>query len=296
MRNPFSVALGLVLLSAAAAGFVGPLYAESAESCGSLLLSEASQFCDPYEQRRWIVLAVLTACALPPMLFGLRRTGPVAARLHPRNAFAGAAAGLLTLPVAVVLLTPLFVLNQALYGFTQAFTGVPYILAPAVIAVGALVAARLAVRAGADAGCALAAAAVGLPLLLSVQAVAEAFRWRLDDTATPLLLSGAFSYNQPDDAATLVTLALSSVPMCLALGVATRARRQMPSNLGAGLLGLAALVGSLLFEATDDGGVYSAASIRWLPLVLLPAGLAVLAICTRSSLDAAASDAALVER
>ena len=147
----------------------------------------------------------------------------------------------------------------------------------------AFVAAGLAVRAGADAGVALAAAAIGLALGLAVQAVAEAFRWRLDDIATPLLLSGVFSSNGRNDTATLVTFALAAIPMPLALGIAAWSRRQMSAGLGAGLLSLSALIGSVLFGATESGTAYPAASIRWLPLVLLPAGLAVLAIFIRSN-------------
>lgn len=295
MRHPFAVALGLVLLAAAAAGVVGPLYAESAESCGSLLLPEAESFCDPYEQRRRTAVLVLLACALPLVVAGRLRAGHGDRTHRPRNAAAGAAGGLLTLPVAVVVLAPLFLLDAALHGVTQAYTGMPFVFVPAVLAIGALVAARLAVRAGADEGLALAAAAVGLPLVLAVQAVAEALRWRLDDVATPLLLSGPFSSNRPEDAATLVTLALAAVPMAVALGSATRSRRRLAAGTGAGLLGLSALVASVLFEATDDGGVYAAASVRWLPLVLLPAGLAAWAVWTSSEQEQPADRPALVQ-
>lgn len=285
MRHPFVLAFGLVLLAAAAAGVVGPLYEESAESCGSLLRPEPFAFCAGYEQRRRSVLLLLLAAALPALLAGLRRGSPLGADRRGRPLLA-AAAGLLTLPVALLILLPIAVLDVLLHGFTQAQTGLPYVFAPAALAAGALVSARLAVRAGADPGAALAAAAVGLPLVLAVQAVAEALRWRLDDVATPLLLSGFFSYDQPNDAATLVTLALAAAPMPLLLGAAARYRRALPGGAGAVLLFLSATVGSLLFEATDNS-LYAAASVRWLPLVLLPAGLAVLVLGTRSAPAAA---------
>lgn len=284
MKHPFVLALGLILIAAAAGGYVGPLYEESAESCGSLLLPEATAYCEAYEQRRWTVLLPLLALALPLVVAGLSRSGRADREPRPVNPLAAATAGLLTLPVAFVILAPLFVLNLVLYGFTQAYTGMPYVFAPAVLAVGALVSARLAVRAGADAGVALAAAAAGLPLVVAVQAVAEAFRWRLDDMAVPLMLSGPFSYNQPDDAATLVTLALAAIPIPLALGAAAWSRRRLHAGWGAGLLFLSSLVASVLFGATDNG-LYSAASIHWLPLLLLPAGLALSAVCLSSRRD-----------
>lgn len=294
VKSPFAFALGLILLAAAAGGFVGPLYAESAESCGSLLLPEEAPFCDPYEQRRRIELMALVACALPLLLAGLNRVRGGDLEHHRVNVVAAAAAGLLTLPVALMILLSLAVLNLVAHGFTQAYTGVPYIFAPAALALGALVAARLAVRAGADAGVALAAVAVALPLVLSVQAVAEAFRWTLDDLDTPLLLSGPFSYNQPEDAATMVTLALAALPVPLILGAVTWSRRQMPAALGAGLLFLSTVGGTVLFESSDDGGLYSAASIRWLLLLLVPAGLAVFALHRQTRQDNLAQHTAAV--
>lgn len=278
MRRPFVLGFGLILVAAAAAGFEGLLYAESGTNCGSLLRPDVTAFCDPYEQRRRVTLVLLLAVALPLVLVGLVRTGgserpPRRVRLLP-----AAAAGLLTLPIASVILFVVALLNYALFGFTQESTGLPYVFAPAALAVGALVSARLAVRAGADSGAALVAAALGLPLAFSVQAVAEAFRWRLDDVATPLLLSGLFS-GSTMDAATLVTLALAAIPIPLLLVLAASSSRRVPAGLGVVSLFLSALVGGVLFEADDS------VSIRWLPLLLLPAVLTVLAARTRSRPD-----------
>lgn len=283
MKHPFALAFGLILLAAVAAGVVGPLYAESGESCRSLLVQDQASFCDTHVRRRWIVLLALLAPAVPLVLAGLLRSREPdsnPARGNAQAAAAAAAAGLLTVPVALVLLVPLAVLDLLLYGLTQATTGVPFIFSAAALAVGALLAARLAVRAGADEGMALAGAAAGLPLVLTVQAVAEAFRWRLDDIAPPLLLSGPFASHDRNDAATLVTLVLAAIPMLLALGLAAWSRRRLPAGVGVGLLFLSALAGSVLLAA--DVEARPGLSIRWLPVLLLPAGLAILAMCVRS--------------
>lgn len=112
-----------------------------------------------------------------------------------------------------------------------------------------------------------------------VQSVVEAIRWTLGDIP-PMQLSGAFGNNGADDPVTLATLALAAIPLIVLLGLAARSRCAMSPPLAAAMLFLSTLLGSVLY-GVNDGTVYPAASILWLPLLLVPVALTVLATRAR---------------